>query len=260
MLNSIFKFNFAIVRHPSNSVVRAIRKRDFGNPSYTRVLKEHEIYVKTLQKEGLKVISLPPLEDYPDSLFVEDAALVFNKGAIILRSNILSRHGEANTLIPVLNDLFDPILELPRGYVDGGDIINSPNEVIIGLSTRTDLEGAEALVNCLKLLNIKGSIVTVPESCLHLKSNCSLLDNDTILASAEISKMPIFKSYKKIITPVGEEGAANSLRINDTILVGSKYVQTIKILKDAEYKIIALPVTEIDKVDGGLSCMSLRWA
>ncbi|RLB88484.1 MAG: dimethylarginine dimethylaminohydrolase, partial [Deltaproteobacteria bacterium] len=135
-----YHFNSAIVRKPSPSVVHGLRADDRGNPEYEGVKSEHEAYVQALETAGMTVTVLPALDAFPDSIFVEDPALVFSEGAILLRPGAASRQGETKEIAPALHDNFDRVLELPEsGYADGGDILVTPKSVKIGLSARTDL-------------------------------------------------------------------------------------------------------------------------
>ncbi len=139
-----YYFNSAIVRKPSLSVVNGLRAEDQGDPDYAGVKAEHEAYVAVLESIGMKVTVLPKLEAFPDSIFVEDPALVFTEGAILLRPGAPTRQQETAEIAPVLHDLFDKVLHLPQpGHVEGGDILLTQKSVMIGLSTRTDRTGGK---------------------------------------------------------------------------------------------------------------------
>ncbi len=252
-------FSRAIVRKPAFSAVNGLRAVDRGAPDMARLAEEHMLYVEALERAGLQVQRLEAREAYPDAHFVEDPALVFPQGAILLCPGAPSREGEAAEIESVLRMRFPELLKLPRGYVDGGDCLYTPKGLFIGLSSRTDDTGAEALVHQLEQLGIEGRIVETPNDVLHLKSDCSLLDETTILATHRLANSDLFDSFDIIETAEGEEEAANALRVNDRLLVGQAYVKTIEKLRDAGYEVTALPVTETAKLDGGLSCLSLRW-
>lgn len=255
-----YQFNSAIVRTPSVSVVCGLRTNDYGNPDYYRLKLEHEAYVAALESLGIEVTVLPELKEFPDSVFVEDPALVFSEGAILLRSGAASRQGETNEISPILRDLFDTVLELPQpGHADGGDILVTPKSVLIGLSKRTDSIGATGLIECLKILGYKGKIVNTPDGVLHFKTECSLLDEETIVVTRRMAQSGFFEGFRKIQIPDGEEPAANVVRINDSVLVSARYQRTIEILDKNGYLIVPVKTTEIEKIDAGLSCMSLRW-
>jgi dimethylargininase len=255
----VFEFDTAIVRRPAESVTAGIRAYNRGDPSYEGVKGEHAAYVAALQAAGVEVDILEALDAFPDSIFVEDPALVFSAGAIVLRPGVESRLGEAEFIRPVLERHFSKVLNLAGGCVDGGDVLRLPGKVMIGLSARTTLEGALALNECLAELGEEAVIVQTPHEVLHLKTACSLLDDDTVLCTARLSASGIFRDHRQIVVPEGEESAANVLRVNDRVLVGENYLGTRLLLEKAGYRTMPLQTAEIAKIDAGLSCMSLRW-
>jgi dimethylargininase len=255
-----YHFNSAIVRKPAISVVDGLRSVDQGDPDYHGVKAEHEAYVTALESVGMDVTVLPELTAFPDSIFVEDPALVFTEGAVLLRPGAPTRQGETAAISPILHDLFDNVLELPQpGHVEGGDVLVTQSAVMIGLSGRTDMDGALALIECLKTFGYKGEIVNTPEGVLHLKTECSLLDEETILVTRRMEQSGIFAGFNKIVVPQGEEPAANVIRINDSLLVSANYPRTIDLLEQSGYLVVPIETAEIQKIDAGLSCMSLRW-
>jgi dimethylargininase len=152
------------------------------------------------------------------------------------------------------------VLDLPApGFADGGDILVLEDRVMIGLSDRTNEVGAAALAECLRQLGKNPVIVRTPANVLHFKSDCSLLDEETVLSTKRLAAGGVFGGLRILFTPDGEEGAANALRINDQVFVGSAFSKTIAMLEDAGYRVVPLATSEIGKVDAGLSCMSLRW-
>ncbi len=255
----VLRFDRAIVRQPARSVVGGLRASDRGDPSYDGICAEHDAYVAAMRSAALAVIVLPPLEEFPDSVLIEDPALIFPEGAILLRPGAPSRAAEADALAPVLHDTFETVLDLPSGYADGGDVLETPADVLIGLSARTDREGAEALADCLATLGRRSRIVHRPAGVLHLKSACSLLDEETLLCTPALADTGIFDGFRLITTPEGEEAAANALRVNDVVMVGAGFPRTIELLGSLGYSIVALETSEIGKLDAGLSCLSLRW-
>jgi dimethylargininase len=205
------------------------------------------------------VTILPALEDYPDSMFVEDPALVFGEGAILLRPGAPSRAGEVREIAPALRVMFETVIELPTGFADGGDVLTTPGRVMIGLSDRTDRAGAEGLAACLAEFGHASETVETPDEVLHFKTACSLLDEESIFCTSQLAATGVFDGFKTVITPHGEEAAANALRVNDVLLVGSGFPRTIDLLDGLGYKVVPVPTSEIGKIDAGLSCMSLRW-
>jgi dimethylargininase len=257
---AVYEFNSAIVRLPAKSVVNGLRADDRGNPTYEGVKAEHDAYINALRDAGVEVTVLPALEAFPDSIFVEDPALTFPEGAILLRPGAVTRVDETPEIAPTLRSMFDTVLDLPSpGFADGGDVLVTPKSVMIGLSARTDRPGAEALISCLTKLGRAGEIVETPAGVLHFKTDCSLLDNERVLSTKRLAASGVFKGFEQVLIPDGEEAAANALRVNDVVMVGSDFPKTIEMLDKLGFKVVPVKTSEIGKIDAGLSCMSLRW-
>ena len=253
-----YSFKNAIIRQPNKSIQNGLSSRNL-HPDYEIIKEEHHHYVKAINEAGLKITLLETLEEYPDSIFVEDPALTYKSNIIILNPFDLSRNGERDIIKKEIKHLFDNILFIEGGFVEGGDILNINNHFIIGLSNRTNKLGADNLSKILKRLGATVEICKTPDDILHFKSECSVLDDDTILVSKKMSKLDNLKSnYHLIELPIGEEGAANALRINDKLLLPDGFIKAEEILSK-KYNIIKVKVDEIAKVDAGLSCMSLRY-
>lgn len=257
----VFDFSDAIVRTPGRSVVQGILKNRSVVPAYDGVLAEHTAYVEALRAAGLSVEILPPLEDFPDSVFVEDPALVFSNGAILLRPGTPTRAGEGEHLRLALQRRFETLVVLPENlYADGGDVLAVPGRVFIGLSRRTEREGAEELSRLLGQLELPATIVEPPQGSLHLKSAVSIVAEETLLASAAIAKAGMFRGFEILVPPPEEDRSAHTLRINDTLFVPAHFPRTADLLARKGYGVRLLEATEIRKLDAGLSCMSLRWS
>lgn len=258
---TVFTFTDAIVRTPGRSVADGLRAGGGDGPDPTGVQGEHRAYVAALQAAGLAVQVLPPLEAFPDSVFVEDPALVFTAGAILLRPGAPSRAGEAAELRPVLEQRFDRVVSLPGGHADGGDVLVTPGVVFIGLSARTDRAGAEALAGVLADFGLAARIERTPPGVLHFKSASALLDEETVLATAPMAASGVFdgSGLRVLTTAPGEDAAANLVRVNDVVLADAACPRTLERLAAHGLAVVPLPVTETARVDAGLSCMSLRW-
>lgn len=256
---SFHAFNRALVRTPSKSVVEGLRAADKGAPSYEGVLAEHAAYVCALQRLGVAVETLAALEAFPDFVFVEDPALVFSNAAILLRPGALTRRGETDEMRATLDRNFERVFSLQSGTAEGGDVLTTPRGVFIGLSARTNAEGAAALVSLLTEIGQTGVVVKTPPGVLHLKSDCSMLDEEVILCTPRLAASEPFPSFRLVLTPEGEEGAANALRIGETVLMSENYPRTADLVTREGYEVTALETREVAKIDAGLSCMSLRW-
>lgn len=256
----VFDFDHAILRTPGHSVTHGLREHDGPSPVYRDVALEHRDYHRALEAAGVAVDLLPPLEEYPDSIFVEDPALVFPEGAIVLRPGTATRVGETDHLRPALLRHFGVVTELTDGNADGGDVLVTPDLVYIGLSSRTDRRGATALVQALQAIGRRAQVVTPPPGVLHLKTAASLIDEETMLVTAPVEGSGLFARFRQLVVPQGEEAAANALRVNDALLVGSRFPRTIEMLDRLDYRLVLLDTSQIGLIDAGLSCMSLRWA
>lgn len=256
---SAFDFTHALLRAPATSVTQGLRDGDHAGPAYDDVAREHAAYAAALRELGLQVDILPALEAYPDSVFVEDPALVFGDGAILLRPGAPTRAGEVSVIAPELAARFERVLSITTGHVDGGDVLVTPAEVLIGLSARTDETGAKALIAALAQLGRKGRVVVTPPGVLHFKTGCGLIDEETVAVIAELDDQEMFGSLRRVVIPAEEAAAANLLRVRDTVLVGEAFPKTRELVESLGASTMALPVSEIGKIDAGLSCMSLRW-
>jgi dimethylargininase len=255
----IFDFTHALLRRPGPSAVKGLRAGGGADPDFAGLLVEHAAYADALAAAGLDVTVLEPLESHPDALFVEDPALVFPEGAIVLRPGAPTRADEGEFLREALAERFDQVLELGEGHADGGDVLVMPGRVFIGLSARTDRTGAKALVRLLDRLGYPAKIVATPPEVLHLKTASSLLDGETVLATAPLIASGIFAGYRVLEVPAGEEGGANVLRLRDTLLIGQGYPEIAALLDGHGADVVTLANTQIARIDAGLTCMSLRW-
>ena len=253
-----YSFKNAVIRKPNKSIQNGLSSQNL-HPQYEIVAKEHSDYIQAMEEAGLKINILEPLEEFPDSIFVEDPALTYKSNVIILNPFDPSRNGERDIIKEEIKHLFDNMLFVEDGYVEGGDILNINNHFIIGLSDRTNKLGAENLSSILHKLGATVEICKTPDDILHFKSECSTMDDDTILVSNKMAQLDYLKSnYHLIELPIGEEGAANALRINDKLLLPDGFSKAEEMLSK-KYDIIKIKVNEIAKVDAGLSCMSLRY-
>jgi dimethylargininase len=178
---------------------------------------------------------------------------------VLLRPGAPSRLGEAAALAPVLATHFSQVLQLKEGYVDGGDILVTPSCVFIGLSARTDEAGAAALQSLLATLGRKSRVVRTPPATLHLKSDCSLVDEQTVLATGELASSGLFDEFRVLTVHPSERPAVNAVRVNDVMLIRNDSPRTADQLSKLGVAMVPLPVGEISRIDAGLSCMSLRW-
>ncbi len=254
-----FRFSHAICRTPARSAVAGLRAVDRGAPDIVRFRADHAAYVAALSALGATVTLLPPAEDFPDSTFVEDTALCLPEGAVILAPGAPSRAGEAALMAPVLDRLCGPVVHLPEGHVEGGDILATGREILVGLSARTDRKGAEALARIVGACGHRLRIVETPPEILHFKTDCGLLDAETVLATARLAATGVFADYRVLTVPEGEEEAANAVRFNDRVLLPAGFPKTAALLEREGFAVTALPNAQAALLDGGMSCLSLRF-
>ena len=254
-----FDFDRALVRTPGASVVKGLRSGGGPDPDLDAFRSEHAAYVEALGAAGVDVQVLEPLEAFPDSVFVEDPALVFSAGAILLRPGAETRRGEAEALRSDLEARFARVLALDEGFADGGDVLVTPGAVFIGLSHRTDPAGAAGLERALESLGLTARIAQTPPGTLHFKSASTLIDEETVLVTAELAGSGVFHGLKTLIVPHGEDAAACVLRVNDQVLAAAQFPRTLDLLDRHGLCVVPVAATEVVKLDAGLTCMSLRW-
>lgn len=255
-----FRFNRAIARYPCRTIADGLREFDRGRPDLEVYLREHALYVSAIEGAGLITDVLPPLEDFPDSVFVEDTALCLPDGIIILNPGAPSRRGEAAMMAAdcETKGLGTYPLRGP-GRIDGGDILVTDREVLVGASARTDNAGFEALRERLDQWGYAARLIRTPAGVLHLKSDCAVLGPETLLSTKRLAAHSCFEGYEVLQVPAGEEAAANAIRVNDTVLVAEGFPATAEILTSAGYAVQTLPASQAALLDGGLSCQSLRF-
>jgi dimethylargininase len=259
-MTGLFNYTHAIIRMPGPSVIMGLRSGDGPDPDYEALRAEHRAYAAALRGLGIEVEELAAAEAFPDSLFVEDPALVFTEGAILLRIGQRSRAGEGALIAPTLEKHFERVLQMQGpGHADGGDVLVLPDRVLIGLSRRTDRTGATELIGLLAQLGKRAEIAETPPGVLHFKTGCSLIDEETVFALPQMADSPIFAGLRVIPVPEGETKAANKLRIRDAALISEGFPKSRKIIESFGIRTIALPTENISRIDAGLSCMSLRW-
>ena len=251
-------FTKALVRTPGENFGRGLTTSKLGPPSYELVLKQHEAYIETLRALGLEVIILPAEPRYPDAYFVEDTAVVTPHLAVITNLGAPSRRGEETTIEPALAAYRRTFRIHPPATVDGGDVLMVENHFFIGISERTNRDGALALGRLLEKHGHTWTAVRVG-SGLHLKSSVNYLGHGTLLVAPNFAEREEFKAYSKVILDKKESYAANTLEINGTLLTPAGFPKVRPKLETLGLPIIGLDVSEVRKMDGGLTCLSLRF-
>jgi dimethylargininase len=251
-------FTHAVTRRPGENFAQGLTTVDLGPPSYERMAEQHEAYVEVLRSLGLEVIVLEAEPDYPDAHFVEDTAVVTPDVAVLTNPGAEARRGEEATIEPVLARYREIVRIRPPGSVDGGDVLMVGTHFFVGISDRTNREGAEQLGRILGRYDYTWTAVPVGAG-LHLKSSVNSVGGNTLLVAQGFAARAEFDEYDKIILGEEEAYAANTLWVNDRLIVPQGFPGTRKRLEVLGLGIIELDVSEARKMDGGLTCMSLRF-
>ena len=256
-----FSFTHAITRQPPASAIHGLRAVDTGAPDLARMRAHHADYIAALKSTGAKVVELPALEAFPDSLFVEDTALCLPEGAVVMRPGAPSRLGEAAEMAPHLRALYADVRAVTgaENFIEAGDILTTETEILVGRSARSNAGGIAELAGIVADWGYGLREVHTPPGVLHFKTDCSLLDADTILATERLSASGCFKGYRVIHTAAGEEASANAIRFNDLVLFPAGFPRTRDALVAAGYRVQEIGNSECAKLDGGMSCLSLRF-
>jgi len=251
-------FKHAIVRKPGENFAEGLTTSDLGTPDYKMMMDQHNAYVITLQSLGLEVHILQPLAQYPDAYFVEDVAVVTPEIAVITNPGARERAGEVRHIEPILSS-FRSIASIESpGTLDGGDVMQAGDHFYIGVSERTNEEGAKQLGQILNRYGYQWETVSVSGG-LHLKSAVSYVGRNTLLISESLANLRPFANFEKILVDADETYAANSLLVNERIIMPDGFPRTREKLRTVGFNIIELETSEMRKMDGGLSCMSLRF-
>lgn len=251
-------FTHAICRTPGPDFASGLTTSDLGAPSLEKMLKQHDAYVSVLRVLGLEVEVLEALPGHPDAYFVEDSALVLPEVAVVTRPGAAARRGEEVAMAPVLAR-HRPLMYIEApGTLDGGDVLVMGRTVLVGISERTNASGAKLLAT---LLDPHGyEVVPVPVAAgLHFKSSVNGLGPDHLLVSEGFAGRPELARWPQLVVPTGEDYASNTLWINGTLLMPAGYPGTLALVRTLGLPIIELDTSEARKMDGGLTCMSLRF-
>ena len=252
-------FKKAIVRTPGKSIINGLSTANLGLPNYQKALEQHKEYIKALEACGLEVLILPADERYPDSTFVEDVALLTPECAIITNPGASSRKGEIAEIKGVLNIFYSKIEQVKDpGTVEAGDIMMVGTHFYIGLSERTNLEGAQQIIKFLEQYDLSGSVIKL-EKVLHLKTGVAYLEHNNLLACGEFVTLEEFQKFNILEITEDESYAANCIWVNDRVLIPKGFTKARRTIEKSGYLTVEVDVSEFQKLDGGLSCLSLRF-
>lgn len=240
-------------------MIDGITTANLGKPDYLRALDQHADYVNALKECGLTITYLEADERFPDSTFVEDVALLTPHCAIITNPGAPTRKQEISDIRPTIAQFYPKLNSIVApGTLEAGDVMMVGNHFYIGLSERTNQAGAQQLINILEANGLTGSMISMSE-VLHLKTGLGYLENNQLLVCGEFLNEPTFKKYEILRVDEKEAYAANSVWINGTVLTPKGFPKTKTLIENAGYKTREVDVSEFQKIDGGLSCLSLRF-
>ncbi|MHB8055007.1 MAG: dimethylarginine dimethylaminohydrolase family protein [Candidatus Aminicenantales bacterium] len=252
------KFTRAITRLPGPDAAAGLTTAGLGRPDQALLLSQHSAYVETLRSLGLEVEVLPAAPGFPDSYFIEDTAVVTPEVAVITRPGAASRRGETAGVEPALAKHRSIFRIDPPGTLDGGDVLFAGGRFFIGLSERTDEAGARQLGRILESRGYPWTAVPVGGG-LHLKSSVNTLGGLRLVFSAGFSPGNLFREYDRIVLDPGDDYAANTLWINDTLLMPKGFPRVREKYAKRGLSVVEVDTSEMRKMDGGLTCLSLRF-
>lgn len=258
------RYKYAITKKPGNSYVNGLTSGLYGVPLMEKTIRQHEAYCRALEECGLSVTTLDTDERYADSTFTEDTAVIGRGFAVITHPGADSRKGEIEAVREALAAF--PIIHrthpiTPPGTLDGGDICEAEDIFFIGLSQRTNEEGARQLSVILKDEGYRPVVVDIRASktLLHLKSGLAYLSHKNLIVVDELAGHPALQDFRLVRVQPQEEYAANCIKVNDRLLFAEGYPILEEKLRELGYDLLILDVSEFRKMDGGLSCLSLRF-
>jgi dimethylargininase len=256
------QFSRAIARVPSDNFADGVTTSQGAAPDVALARAQHAAYVAALRDTGLAVDVLPADPRHPDSVFVEDAALIVGDAAIITRPGAPTRAGETAAIAEALGAHFPDLKRITApGTVDGGDICETDAAVLIGVSARTNEAGARQLAAMLEALGRVAELIDIRQvpGLLHLKTGMGYLGDGRLALAPEVPDLAAFARFEVVRLDPAEAYAANCVRVNDKVLIPTGAPRFADRLAALGYTPLALDMSEFRKMDGGLSCLSLRF-
>ena len=258
-------FSHAIVRRPCRRLIEGITTNpQLGKPDYELALEQHDDYVAPLEGAGVEETVLPALEGYPDSVFVEDTCVITPKGVVVDIPATDSRRAEAELMLPTLREFFSPDqikrLSAPA-TLEGGDVMMVDDHYYVGRSSRTNDEGFRQFAGFLAEWGYTAEQVPV-EHILHLKTGGTYVEDGNLLVSGEFKAAPAYRrgQFRNVFEVPDEEAyGADCVRINDKVIMAAGYPRVQAQLEEWGYDVATVDMSEYRKIDGSITCLSLRW-
>jgi len=221
-------------------------------------LEQHQAYIEALGSIGLEVTILEANDAFPDACFVEDVAVLTSDFAVLTNPGADTRRGEKHLIESALHSQFENLYRIENGTLEGGDVMMVGKQFFVGLSDRTNQAGIDAFRTILEQEGCTLSEVNMKEM-LHLKTGVSYLENNTMMVFGEFEQEALFKDFRQIKVQPDDAYAANSVWINGSVLVPAGFEKVSQQIVAYGYQVIELEMSEFQKLDGGLSCLSLRY-
>jgi dimethylargininase len=257
------RFTKAIVRLPGANFSQGLTMSGSpSGPDFRKALEQHAAYRRALEACGVEVVVMPADENFPDGTFVEDTFVIAERVAIATRPGAKSRVGEVDSVAEAVQGLRPQLVRIEApGTVDGGDICQVDDHFLIGLSARTNEAGAAQLAAILARHQYTSSMLEIRQhsSLLHLKSGIAYLGERRFLIAPGFPPAEGLADCDMIEVAAGEIYAANAVRVNDEILIASGFPELAGTLAKLRCRVHSLDMSEFAKMDGGLSCLSLRF-
>lgn len=256
------RLGHALVCPPAESFAAGLTTVALGTPDLARARAQHARYCAALEELGLALVQLAPDERFPDSTFVEDAAVLVPGLAVITRPGAPSRLGETEAVEAALRGRFARSAHIHEpGTLDGGDVCEADGHVFIGVSLRTNEHGARQLAALLAQQGLTSALLDIRAvpGILHLKSGLAHPGKRDLVVIDALAAHPALETWHLLRVPRDEEYAANCVRVNERVLVPAGFPRVAELLERAGHAPLALDMSEFQKQDGGLSCLSLRW-
>jgi dimethylargininase len=244
----------AIVKPPSRSYQRCVSSHPLRRTvDFVRAQSQHKAYCTALEELGLDLIQLPPDDSKPDSCFVEDTAIIHGGKAFIARMTLNSRRGEEASIREELEKHLKVSRCHPPETIEGGDAIHLQHELIIGETQRTTAGGIRQAGECFQV-----PVKTIKDTTIvHLKSHVTYLGWGIVICTGQYVDHPELRQFEKIVVNRKEVYAANTLTIGDVVLMSKGYPVSEQLVRDAGFDIITLDMSEFEKCEGALTCLSI---
>lgn len=222
----------------------------------SRARQQHAAYESLLASLGWKIERLPTLDDQPDAVFVEDAAIALDELAVVAPMGAASRTGESRTVEEALAR-FLPVSHLnPPATLDGGDVMRARRRIFVGLSSRTNINAVDQLTRLLEPYDYEVISVSV-RGALHLKSACSYLGDNTLLANVEWIDTTRFRAMEILPVDASEPWGASVLNAEGHIVMPAGFRQTSRLLERRGFDVEVIDLSELRKAEGGPTCLSI---